>query len=179
MQELHGVGCFNWSKVSTLKQAALLFDVLNILDIDDLLNDQSRAAFPHVAADIDFLMDKTVVCGTSVLEIPNDFSDAIDIDGVFESLTRGGAPPPGTKLYPLSAIFDDCNSRLMASYLTTIIDTVPICRLPFLMPAAHGRTFSTSRGRCVTSNGHSGAFYPRWGRSSRPSPRFGMISNGH
>lgn len=129
MRELHGVGCFNWSNVSSLKQAALLFDIVNIFDIDDLLNDQTRAAFPHVVAEIEFLVEKGVVQGASVLQIPNDFP--MDMDSLFPMPMQAGAPPPGTKLYPLSAIFDDSNSRMMASYLNTITDTVPICRLPF------------------------------------------------
>lgn len=130
MRELHGVGCFNWSNISNLKQAALLFDIVNIFDINDLLTDQMRAGFPHVVAEIEFLMEKRVVRGASVLQIPNDFQ-TFDIDGMFESLMQGGMPPPGAKLYPLSSLFDDCNSRLMASWLNTITDTIPICRLPF------------------------------------------------
>jgi hypothetical protein len=131
MRELHGVGCFNWSNVSTLKQAALLFDVVNIFDIEDLIGDHTRAAFPDVAADLDFLLEKKLVRGTSVLEIPSDLP-IIDIDGVFESLKHQNTSPLGWEIYPMSAVFDDCNSRMMAGYLSTITDTVPICRLPFL-----------------------------------------------
>ncbi len=130
MRELHGVGCFNWSNIADLKRAALLFDVVNIFDIDDLLDDSMRVGFPHVVAEIEFLLDKKVVCGASALQIPNDFP-MIDLDGIFEALNRSSTPPPGTKLYPLSAIFEDCNSRMMASYLNTLTDTAPICRLPF------------------------------------------------
>ncbi len=70
MRKLNGVGCFNWTNASDLKKAALLFDVVNIFDLEDLLTDDMRTSFPHVVADIEFLMDKNVVRGTSVLEIP-------------------------------------------------------------------------------------------------------------
>jgi len=100
MRELHGVGCFNWSNLSSLKQAALLFDIVNIFDIDDLLTEQMRAGFPHVVAEIEFLQKKGVVRGASVLQIPNDFP--MDMDALFPMPMQAGTPPPGTKLYPLT-----------------------------------------------------------------------------